>query len=124
MIITKNNLFVEYLNQEVKNLEYIQLQNNTFLNISQKQKAKKSDLIIVCTYNAAVNKYQAELAEKLAANNMVAVLAVRNPYDYQLLEETQAFITTYDYSPANQKAASDFILGKFSPAGQLPVNIN
>lgn len=119
----KNNLFINYLSQEVKNLEHIRLQDNSTLSTAAKEKLENSDLIVVCTYNAAANKYQAELAEKLAENNEVAVLALRNPYDYQLLDKTQAFITTYDYSPANQKAAADFVLGKIEAEGKLPVTV-
>jgi len=119
----KNNLFINYLSQEVKNLEHIRLQDNSTLSTAAKEKLDGSDLIVVCTYNAAVNKYQAELAEKLAENNKVAVLALQNPYDYQLLDKTQAFITTYDYSSANQRAAADFILGKIEAEGKLPVTV-
>ncbi|MFP4021432.1 MAG: beta-N-acetylhexosaminidase [Halanaerobium sp.] len=120
----ENNLFVNYLNQEIKNLKHIKLSNSSTLSRSAKEKLEESDLIIVCTYNAVANKYQAALAEELAENNNVLVLALSNPYDYQLLEETQAFITTYDYSPANQRAAADFILGKIEGEGSLPVTID
>ena len=119
----KNNLFADYLNQEIDHLEYFSLQNNSALTATEQQKIENSDLIIVCTYNAAVNKYQVELAEKLAENNKVAVLALRNPYDYKLIDETQAFLTTYDYSPANQRAAADFILGRIGAKGELPVTV-
>ncbi|WP_166668501.1 beta-N-acetylhexosaminidase [Halanaerobium saccharolyticum] len=119
----KSNLFVDYLSQEINKFEYIRLQNMT-LSTAAKQKLEDSDLIIVCTYNATANRYQAELAEKLAENNKVLVLALRNPYDYQFIEKTQAFITTYDHSPANQRAAADFILGKIEAEGKLPVNFN
>jgi len=119
----KSNLFVNYLGQEVENLEHIRLGNDAVLSHSAKKKLENSDLIIVCTYNAAANKYQAQLAEKLAENNNVAVLAVRNPYDFKQLEKTQAFITTYDYSPANQRAAADFVLGKIEAEGKLPVSV-
>lgn len=119
----KSNLFVNYLNQEIRNLEHIRIQNNSVLNAGAKEKMENSDLIIVCTYNAAANKYQAELAEKLAEDYKVTALALRNPYDYQLLDKTQAFLTTYDYSPANQRAAADFILGKIEAEGKLPVTV-
>ncbi|MEC9490159.1 MAG: beta-N-acetylhexosaminidase [Halanaerobiales bacterium] len=120
----KNNLFVNYLNQEIINLDHIQLQNNAVLSVDDQQRIEASDLIIVCTYNATVNRYQTELAEKLAENNNVLILALRNPYDYQLIDKTQAFITTYDYSPFNQKAAADFILGKIEAKGKLPVSVD
>ena len=49
---------------------------------------------------------------------------MRNPYDFKYLNNIQAFITTYDYSPANQRAAADFILGKIDAKGKLPVKID
>ncbi|WP_166638038.1 beta-N-acetylhexosaminidase [Halanaerobium saccharolyticum] len=120
----KNNLFVNYLNQKIISLDHIRLQNNAVLSFDDQQRIEASDLIIVCTYNATVNRYQAELAEKLAENNNILVLALRNPYDYQLIDKTQAFITTYDYSPASQKAAANFILGKIEAKGKLPVSVD
>lgn len=119
----KSNLFVEYLNQEINNLEHIRLQDNSNLSTEAEQKLEDTDLIIVCTYNAVINKYQAELAEDLAKKKKVTVFALRNPYDYTLLNNTQAFITSYDYSPANQRAAADFILGKIEAEGKLPVRV-
>ncbi|WP_181413350.1 beta-N-acetylhexosaminidase [Halanaerobium congolense] len=120
----KNNLFANYLNKEIINLDHIRLQKNAVLSFDDQQRIEASDLIIVCTYNATVNRDQAKLAEKLAENNNVLVLALRNPYDYQLIDKTQAFITTYDYSPAGQKAAADFILGKIKAKGKLPVSVD
>ncbi|MFP4199157.1 MAG: beta-N-acetylhexosaminidase, partial [Halanaerobium sp.] len=120
---TKRNLFVNDLQGEFGDLEYLRLEENNVISAAEQKKLDQSDLIIVCTYNALANTEQAALAEKLAENNKVVVLALRNPYDYRLIEKTQAFITTYDYSPAAQKAAADFFLGKIDAGGQLPISV-
>ncbi|MFW5736929.1 MAG: beta-N-acetylhexosaminidase [Halanaerobium sp.] len=119
----KRNLFVNDLQGEFGDLEYLRLEENNVISAAEQKKLDQSDLIIVCTYNALANTEQAALAEKLAENNKVVVLALRNPYDYRLIEKTQAFITTYDYSPAAQKAAADFFLGKMDAGGQLPISV-
>ncbi|MFW6267304.1 MAG: beta-N-acetylhexosaminidase [Halanaerobium sp.] len=119
----KRNLFVNDLQGEFGDLEYLRLEENNVISAAEQKKLDQSDLIIVCTYNALANTEQAALAEKLAENNKVVVLALRNPYDYRLIEKTQAFITTYDYSPAAQKAAADFFLGKIDAGGQLPISV-
>lgn len=119
----KQNLFFEHLNQELKDLSHIKLNKKFNLNDKQKQ-LENSDLVVVCTYNASRNKEQAKLAEKLAEDYEVLVYALRNPYDFRLLNKTQAFITTYDYSPFNQKAAADLILGNIEAKGQLPVSLD
>lgn len=118
----KRNLFLEYLKADLKRVEHLSLEDNK-LSVADKQKLSGSDLVIVCTYNAAVNRSQAEIAEKLAADYNVLVLALRNPYDFKYLDQVQAFITTYDYSPASQKAAADLIKGKIEAQGKLPVSI-
>ena len=118
----KKNFLVENLEGRVEKVEHISISSNENINIKE-DKLKNSDLVVVCTYNAAVNKEQAQLAEKLAKNYNVLVYALQNPYDYNLLAETQSFITSYDYSPANQKAAADLILGNIKAQGKLPVTL-
>ncbi|SIQ18801.1 beta-N-acetylhexosaminidase [Halanaerobium kushneri] len=118
----KRNLFFKYLQEELNKVENITLQEGQTITVNN-NKIIDSDLVIVCTYNAAVNRDQARIAEKLAAKYDVLVLALRNPYDYKYLNQTQAFITTYDYSPASQKAAVDLIKGEISARGKLPISI-
>jgi beta-N-acetylhexosaminidase len=117
----KEFILSDYLKRELKELNEITLNQNSTLTEIQRREIEKSDLVIVSTYDAVNNSYQIELAEELAENNDVFVLALRNPYDFMLVDKVQAFMTTYDYSPANQRAAADFILGKIEPEGQLPV---
>lgn len=117
------NIFVNYLKQEIQNLNYFKLTGKSFPKLIKKKEIRESDLIITLIYNGIKNKYQIELAEKLAETNKVFVLALKNPYDYQLINQSQAFMTTYDQSPANQRAAADFILNKISAQGSLPINI-
>ena len=119
----KKNILTGYLKKEFQNLKHITLSQDNYIKKSEQREVNKSDLIIICTYDAVNNHYQIKLAEKLAENNKVAVVALRNPYDYKLIDKTQAFMTTYDYSPANQKAAADFILNKIDAKGKLPVKI-
>ncbi|MFP4199760.1 MAG: glycoside hydrolase family 3 protein [Halanaerobium sp.] len=118
----KGNLFLKYLKEDLNKVEHLSLKDNQ-LSTADNKKISGSDLVIVCTYNAAANREQAEIAEKLAADYNVLVLALRNPYDFRYLNQTQAFITTYDYSPAAQKAAADLVKGKIKARGELPVSI-
>jgi beta-N-acetylhexosaminidase len=118
----KSNLFLDYLKADLNRVEHLSLEANQ-LSAAAEQKLNGSDLVVVCTYNAAVNRSQADIAEKLAADYNVLVLALRNPYDFKYLDQVQAFITTYDYSPASQKAAADLVRGKIEAQGKLPVSI-
>ena len=117
------NYFVESLKEDLNNIKHLSFSRAPRLE-KYKEDLRESDLVIVCTSNAASNREQALLAEKLAEDYKVLVLAMRNPYDFKYLNNIQAFITTYDYSPANQRAAADFILGKIDAKGKLPVKID
>ena len=117
-------LFIAQLREELKAVKTITLNKNMAVTNSEKREINNSDLLIVCTDQGFKRRYQIKVAEKLAENNKVFVLALSSPYDYLLIDKSQAFMTIYDYSPANQKAAADFILNKFEAAGKLPVKID
>lgn len=119
----RENYFVKTLKEELKNIKHLNFSSETRLE-KYKRELRGSDLVIICTSNAAANREQALLANKLAEDYKVLVLALRNPYDYKYLDNVQAFITTYDYSPFNQKAAADYILGEIKAEGKLPVEID
>mgnify|MGYP006291902271 CR=1 FL=1 len=117
------NYFVESLKEDLNNIKHLSFSRAPRLE-KYEDDISGSDLVIVCTSNAASNREQALLANKLAEDYQVLVLALRNPYDYKYVDNVQAFITVYDYSPFNQKAAADYILGKIKAEGKLPVKIN
>ncbi len=119
----KEFILADYLKRELKELNEITLNQNSSLTEIQRREIKGSDLVVVATYDAVNNRYQIELAEEIAENNDVFVLALRNPYDFILVDKVQAVMTTYDYSPANQRAAADFIFGKIEAEGKLPVEV-
>ena len=116
-----DNLFVDYLAEKTSSLKHISIKDEMEFTKEDINNLSEYDIVIVCTYNAQKNNIQAEIAEKIAEKIPVVMLALRNPYDYELINNVQAFITTYDYSPANQKAAADLIRGKISAKGKLPV---
>ena len=116
-----DNLFVNYLSEKTTNLAHITLEEKIELTEKEKRRLTKYDLIIVCTYNGLKNKEQLEIAEDLAEDNEVVIIALRNPYDYNFVNKVKGFITTYDYSPANQKAAADLIAGEIKAKAISPV---
>ena len=118
-----DNKFVSYLTDMGAEVEYHSIKSKKKMDPA-KLSNNEIDLAIVCTYNAVTNKTQVELAHSLAEKLPVIVLALRNPYDYRVLNELDTFITTYDYSPANLQAAATIITGEIEPSGQLPVTID
>ncbi len=120
---THDNLFLNYLIKEINDIKHITLNKDDKLSNEKENSLAENDVIIVCTYNGVKNKRQLEIADKLAEDNKVIILALRNPYDYKFLKNIAAFVTTYDYSPANQKAAADLFLGKIKAKGKLPISI-
>ncbi|OON94452.1 MAG: hypothetical protein ATN31_03290 [Candidatus Epulonipiscioides saccharophilum] len=57
-------------------------------------------MVIMCLYNAQFMKYQLFLANKLLeAHNSVVSIAMRNPYDIDLLVRPQTTIKTFEYTP-------------------------
>ncbi|MGM0409421.1 MAG: beta-N-acetylhexosaminidase [Bacillota bacterium] len=118
-----DNLFVNNLKKEIDGLKHITLTKDEKLSTEKENSLAENDVIIVCTYDGVKNRGQLDIAEKLARKNKVIVLALRNPYDYNHLKNTAAFVTTYDYSPANQEAAANLFLGKIKASGKLPVSL-
>ena len=104
-------------------MDYFDFSDRKEINKKDKNKLKDSDYIIVCTFNGEKNREQLEIAEELAKNSQVIMVALQNPYDYKSVKDIQVFITTYDYSPSNQKAAADIITGKIKAKGKLPVTV-
>lgn len=118
-----NNLLVDYLREDGCSVDQISFDKKEDISDDKIADITKYDLAIVCTYNAIKNKKQAEIAERLSEKLPVIMLSLRNPYDLKMADNIQSFITTYDYSPANLKAAAGLIIGKIESKGKLPVTI-
>lgn len=64
------------------------------------QKSQIYDTIILCLYNAQFMHSQIELANKLLAeHNQVICIAMRNPYDINLLKNPQTTVQVFEYTP-------------------------
>lgn len=83
------------------------------------------NLVIICTYDAVHHPRQVEVIKNLQTRRIpLIVLALRNPFDLRVLPGISTFLTTYDFSPANLKVASEIITGQYQAQGKLPVNIS
>ncbi|MBU4510475.1 beta-N-acetylhexosaminidase [bacterium] len=115
------NSFAYYLLEQGIQVEYFSLPKEC----TELPLLKGIDQVIVCTYDAVHNPQQIEVVKKLQTKGeLPIVLAIRNPYDLNSFPEISAFLTTYDYSPANLQVASEIIIGKCEARGVLPVTLN
>ncbi|MFW5980699.1 MAG: glycoside hydrolase family 3 N-terminal domain-containing protein, partial [Halanaerobiaceae bacterium] len=118
-----NNIFTERLSSGTNSVTSFSVNEEKPLSSQTEEKILQNDLVVVLTHNAVNNPDQIKIAENLSEDLPVIVVALRNPYDLRLIENTPAFISTYDYSPANLRAAADLISGKIESTGKLPVTI-
>lgn len=80
------------------------------------------DQVIVCSYDAVNNPQQVEVLKKLRTlTKALIVVALRNPYDLTVFPEVGTYLTTYDFSLANLRVASEIITGKYKARGVLPI---
>ncbi len=116
----QRNLLVDYLREEGMTVEHQTLNNKQ----SKIPQIDKYDIVVVCTYNAGVNREQLTIIRRLRRETeKILVLAVSSPYDLRLLPDIKAHIAIYDYSPFNFRVAAEVISGKIKAAGKLPVTI-
>jgi len=114
-----SNLFAGFLRQEGINVEHkTVLKDDSEISIPE-----KVGLIIVCTSGAVFNTGQVKVIERLQSFNMPFIILSNNPYDLRVFPEVSTFLTIYDYSPFNLKAASEIIAGRYKTRGVLPVNL-
>jgi beta-N-acetylhexosaminidase len=86
--------------------------------------AGRSRSMVVATYVAAGSAAQVGLVRAvLAANPRTAVLAQRNPYDFQALPEAGTGVVAYEDRPLMLEAAIRVLLGQQSAAGTLPITL-
>ncbi len=84
--------------------------------------AAQSDVLIVATRNAHLYAKQQEIAQKLIlSGRRTILLCLRNPYDGGVLGTQGTTLFTCGDSAPSLQAAVDALLGRFTPAGRLPV---
>lgn len=89
-----------------------------------KTRAKDADLVICSAFFAARNPAQAQLINELAGEvRKLVVVAVRNPYDLQVLPRAAAYLTTYDYNDYSLCGVARVIAGQAEARGVLPITI-
>jgi len=87
-----------------------------------RQIAARVDVLIVATRNAHLYPDQRDATQALIrAGRRPILLCLRNPYDAGVLSGMDATLFTCGDSAPSLQAAVDAILGRFEPAGRLPV---
>lgn len=86
------------------------------------EKSKNSRLIVV----AVVNAYQALLVQRLyhRVNVPIVVVSFGSPYFIRNFPAVAAYLCTYSYLPAAQRAAALALSGKIAITGRLPVTLS
>lgn len=85
--------------------------------------ARNCDILIVATRNAHLWETEQNLAEEylsIAAKSVL--LALRNPYDAEVLEADAVICSFGDVEPSLEAVVSA-LLGEFVPTGKLPIKI-
>lgn len=81
--------------------------------------------VIICTYNAGLNKEQVYLVKEiLKVNKNVMVIAMRNPYDIKEFTEVPCYVATYEYTPLAIKSVIKLLKGQISGEGKAPVKLD
>lgn len=85
---------------------------------------RNADSIVMCTYNMHLKKGQQRLLKKLAKLGLpMTVVAMRNPYDLQLLPEGMTGIEAWDYSAETLELLAEIFRGEWKPAGRMPISV-
>jgi len=86
--------------------------------------ADASDLVIMVTLNAHLDRQQAELMQSLLhAGRRVIGIAVGNPYDLLAFPQLRSYLLTYEYTEPALAAAVRVLFGEIQPNGHLPVSL-
>ncbi len=84
--------------------------------------AAGADVLILAARNAHLNDAELAVArELLALGRRAILLCLKNPYDAELLPGAGTVLCTCGDSMPSLRAAVDALLGRFAPAGSLPV---
>lgn len=85
---------------------------------------KNADSIIMCTYNMHLKKGQQRLLQKLAKLGLpITVVAMRNPYDLQMLPEGVTGIEAWDYLPETLELLAEILRREWKPTGTMPISM-
>jgi beta-N-acetylhexosaminidase len=86
--------------------------------------AEASDLIIIATLNAHLDRQQAELMQCLIRSDRPIIgIAVGNPYDLLAFPQLRSYLVTYEYTEPALAAAVRVLFGEIQPCGRLPVSL-
>jgi beta-N-acetylhexosaminidase len=86
--------------------------------------AHTADITIVTTRSAHLLPPQCEIAQEiLDIASKGILLCLRNPYDIEVLQGADAILCTCGDGAPSLQAAADALLGRFTPAGRLPVPV-
>jgi beta-N-acetylhexosaminidase len=86
--------------------------------------AKDKDLIILGSYNASLNKGQAELVnELLKVSKNIVIVALRNPYDINCFRDIPCYLCAYEYTKLSVESVIKVLSGQLRPKGKLPVKL-
>lgn len=87
--------------------------------------ARDARIIVIATYNAHLYSEQARLVNYvLASGQPTVIIAVRNPYDLNVLPQAKTYLATYSFRSASLKAVVQVIFGQLQAKGKLPVALN
>lgn len=90
------------------------------------QKLKQATRVIIASYDLQRNLEWGKVILRLHEiidPEKITVVAMRSPYDIQQLPGVVNYLVVYDDGPASIRALADFIMGKTTPVGVLPVTV-
>ncbi|HYC07470.1 MAG TPA: hypothetical protein VEG29_06050, partial [Candidatus Binatia bacterium] len=80
-----------------------------------------ADGVVLGTFDAVSFPGQAALARALADRSHVVAVALRSPYDAEVLPASLAVVCTYGIQAPQMEALADALVGRVPFAGHLPV---
>lgn len=89
-----------------------------------KARVEDADLVVFSAFFASKNPAQAQLMNELAQSGVkLVVVAIRNPYDLQVLPNVATYLTTFDYNDYSLCGVARVIAGEVKARGVLPITI-
>lgn len=86
--------------------------------------AEASDVIVMATLNAHLERQQAELMQYLIQSGRPIIgIAVGNPYDLLAFPQLRSHLVTYEYTEPALAAVVHVLFGEIQPCGRLPVGL-